>query len=137
MLHSRLIVDSQSQRIEAAQHPNRHASLCYVHPHWTMTCNIESQMPAPTPDQKPHNHDHVLVTCTCLHTKAPVRISYMRTEACLLEGAGRDVSQADRGGGQAALKRRTPIVTIAERLETEDPYPTSWLDLNEPRDGWF
>ena len=56
--------------------------------------------------------------CTCLHMKAPVRISYVRTEACLLEGAGRDVSQADRGGGQAALKRRTPIVTIAERPET-------------------
>ena len=37
----------------------------------------------------------------------------------MLEGAGRDVSQADRGGGQAALKRRTPIVTIAERPETE------------------
>ena len=37
--------------------------------------------------------------------------------ACL-QGAGRDVSQADRGGGgQVALKRRTPIVTIGERLE--------------------
>ena len=31
--------------------------------------------------------------------KAPVRISYARTEACLLEGRGRDVSQADRGWG--------------------------------------
>ena len=38
--------------------------------------------------------------------------------ACLLEGAHRDVSQADRGGGQGALKRRTPIVTIAERQES-------------------
>ena len=67
--------------------------------------------------------------------------------ACLLEGAHRDVSQADRGGGQGALKRRTPIVTIAESKSVvgktntattlaKDPYPR--LDLKElPRDGWL